>query len=146
VLQLAMQSTHCNTTATDCNRLQHIALFCCRCRFPRVCWYALIATPATHCITLQRTTIHTTTDCYTLQHIALFGCRYRLPGVCWYPLSATYCNTLHHAAMHCKVAKQSHTLPIEHIVYTRTKVQNIVSFIGLFCKRALQSKDSSRTL
>jgi len=106
------------------NTLQHIALFGCRCRFPRVCWYPLIAT---HCNTLHHAATHynthynrlqqTATDCNRLQRIALFGCRCRLPGVCWYPLIATHCNTLHHAAMHCTLAMQLHTLPIEHIVY-----------------------------
>jgi len=78
---------------------------------------------ATHCNTLQ----HTATHCNTLQH------------------TATHCNTLQHTATneyrhtHCMITYSTMGwLCLVGSLKYRSLLQNIVTFIGLFCIRDLR--------
>jgi len=139
-------ATHCITlqrTTTRCNTLQHTAIHC-----------ITLQRTISHCNTylaslgkearsdqtlhtLQRTATHTehartkshdpTTLCNALQHTATHCNALQH--------TATHCNALHHAAMHCNTYLASSGE--EPLLNCRSLLQNIVSFIGLFCKKDL---------
>jgi len=128
-------ATHCNTlqhTATHCTTLQHTATHC-----------NTLQHTATHCNTLQ----HTATHCNTLQHTATHC------NSCdsWRGVSTVSTVTFCHTSWllttvtfsSCVVTSldevNSHLLPTQQALQNYTSLlQNIVSFIGLFCKRDLQ--------
>jgi len=111
-IRTQISSTHCNTlhTTTHCNALQQ-----------KDC-----TKPSSHMT--KKCIIHTSHS-YT----------------CTFDHAATRCNTLQHTATHCNTLQHTTTQKTYHAFIIHVKqmhncrsiLQNIVSFIGLFCKRKL---------
>jgi len=95
---LQHDATHCNSTATRCNTLQHKE---CQCGGERGCNILQHTNTATLCNTLQ----HTATRCNTLQHDATQGlleCGNEWEcNILHHTNAARHRNTLQHAATHC---------------------------------------------